>query len=116
MQAPRSSGSIPAFSVWVNWKPISPNQLLHKHWSLVTRNAKRAERAWSSSCLSSRTVFDCLTMIITRLHSNPSETQSPEVCKLTTEIRVSALSVAKLKPEGAKVSPSQSGRKRNAIL
>jgi hypothetical protein len=30
---------------WVEWKPVSPNELLHTHWTVSTRNAKRARAA-----------------------------------------------------------------------
>ena len=55
---------------WVDWKPVSPNRLLFKHWLVVSRNSKAAHDAWESSSPCVFTDGGLLTMITISAHSN----------------------------------------------
>lgn len=60
------------YTVFVPWKPISPNQLLHKHWTVTAKNSKAASKAWRSALLSSCFNEDQWTQITCKVRANLS--------------------------------------------
>lgn len=55
---------------WVDWRPVTPNQLLFRHWNVVSRNSMAAHEAWKSSSPCVFTDGGLLTMITMSAHSN----------------------------------------------
>lgn len=92
------AGSIPTCLILVDWKPVSPNQLLRKHWSEVTRNKNAAKEKWVYALLSQQYALVSLTTITTWLHSSPCATKSAEHSNLTTETHESHGDTSNNKP------------------
>jgi hypothetical protein len=83
---------------WVDWKPVSPNRLLFKHWSVVSRNSKEAHAAWNSSSPCAFTDGGLLTMIITSAVSNRFGMRLLNLADLTMGASASGLIIPKSKP------------------
>lgn len=89
---------------WVDWKPVTPNQLLFKHWTVVSRNKKAAHAAWKSSSLCAFTDGGLLTMIITSAVSNHFGMRLLNLADLTTGTGASSLIIPKCPPKAGSES------------
>ena len=87
---------------WVDWKPVSPNRLLHAHWSVPMRNAKAARLAWNSSSpfFPTGVVFWIPTIISG--HSNRFGMELQKLSALTTAAWQCDGNITKSKPKGEK--------------
>lgn len=89
---------------WVDWKPVTPNDLLFSHWSKVSRNKKAAHAAWKSSSPCVFTDGGLLTMIITSAVSNHFGMRLLNLADLTTGTGASNLIILKCQPKAGSVS------------
>ena len=103
MSANPSGGLTPIFTAWVDWKPKSPNQLLHRHWRVTQSNSRAAKQAWWSS-LSSLTEKGFSTTITAHPHSNLFVTEFQNHLGWTMETVASGGNVDKLKHGAEKES------------
>jgi len=101
-QSEGSTHTYTALTYFVPWKPVSPNQYLHKHWRVFHRITKDAAQK-NSSALHSLQLGGVKLMTITMwLHSSLSGTPSPATSPLTTETVASDGNMDKSKPSPPK--------------
>lgn len=98
------SGGSRIFSLWVDWLPVSPNELLHAHWTVVGRNNRAAQMAWSGSLLFSSAGREFSTMTTQLRHSSPCGTPSPEPLASTMGTSGSGSSTRKPRRRAGKAS------------
>src|SRR5688572_19021439 len=95
------SGTSLQVTLFVPWKPKSPNQLLHKHWSVVMKNSKAAKAAW---LLASSGYLNALwTATIFAEPVNHCEMESQAASVLMMETSASDGSTASAKPKDKRV-------------
>lgn len=97
------AAEIPTSTVlWLDYKPLSPNQLLHKHWRVAHRNTKAAKDAWESALQSSPCAADCLTRITMLVRASRSVMPYRNLSASTTETNAFGGNASKSKPGDAK--------------
>lgn len=87
-------------TVFVPWKPVSPNQLLHKHWTVSAKNSKMANAEWRSALALSFFQDEKWTQIISRVRSSQPEMPLPHHLASTTETSASHGNTDGQKPAG----------------
>src|SRR5262245_10710593 len=73
-----------SYEMSVRWQIPSLNTEKYRHWRVALRNAKAAQKAFASACLSSPSVNAFLTMITSSLAASHCETPSQRDLGLTT--------------------------------